>query len=97
MRNVIGPIAVGLLITATGCIETNGYPTSYGYQPYAGTSYYGRPTYYSPPVYQAPVQTRYVAVPAPSYPVYAPAYVAPPVPRPPHHHHHRPVRRDWDG
>ena len=53
MRNVIGPTALGLLILATGCVES-GYPTTYGYQPYAAPAYYGRPTYYSaPPVYVA--------------------------------------------
>ena len=75
MRNVIGPTALGLLILATGCVES-GYPTTYGYQPYAAPAYYGRPTYYSaPPVYAAPAQTRYVAVPAP-------VYVARPAPPP---------------
>lgn len=77
MRNVIGWVAVGLLGTVTGCVESNGYPATYGYQPNAASAYYGRPTYYGtpiyqqpvyqPPVYQAPVQTRYVAVPVPAY------------------------------
>ena len=85
MRSVIGPIALGLLITATGCVESTGYPTTYGY------GYQPQPTYYSarPVYYQAPVYTpppRYVAVP-----VYTTAYAPPPPHRP-----HRHVRRDWD-
>ena len=93
MRRVIGPIALGLLITATGCVEGNGYPATYGYQPYAAPAYYGRPTAYSAtyaaPVYAAPAPTRYVAVP-----VYgAPAYTARTVP-PPHRHHRK--RHDGD-
>ncbi len=62
MRNVIGWIAVGLLGTVTGCVESNGYPATYGYQP----TYYGT-LVYKAPVYQPPVQTRYVSVPVPAY------------------------------
>ena len=72
MRNVIGWVAVGLLGTVTGCVESNGYPATYGYQPTTASAYYVRPTYYATPVYQQPVyqppvQTRYVAVPVPAY------------------------------
>ena len=89
MRSVIGPIALGLLITATGCVESTGYPTTYGYRPaptyYAPTYSAARPIYYQPaPVYTPP--PRYVAVP-----VYPTAYAAAP-PRP----HHRHPRRDRD-
>ena len=88
MRSVIGPIALGLLITATGCVESTGYPATYGYQP-APTYYAARPAYYQAPVYAAPVYQP-VYTPPPRY-VAVPVYVPPPRP-----HHHRPWR-DWDG
>ena len=86
MRSVIGPIALGLLITATGCVESTGYPTTYGYgyQP-APTYYAARPVYYQAPAYAPP--PRVVAVPVYTTTAYAP---------PPPYRHHRHVRRDWD-
>ena len=43
MRNVKWPVAAGLLVSATGCVETNGYPaTSMGGYPSSG---YGQPAY----------------------------------------------------
>ena len=73
MSNVKWLVAAALAVSATGCVETNGYPTtsyggrypsSYGYS----NGYYAQPTYYpqQPAYYQpAPVvtQTRYVPVP----------------------------------
>jgi hypothetical protein len=73
MRNVKWLVAAALAVSATGCVETNGYPTTsygggypsgYGYS----NGYYAQPTYYpqQPAYYQpAPVvtQTRYVPVP----------------------------------
>lgn len=73
MRNVKWLVAAALAVSATGCVETNGYPTtsygggypsSYGYS----NGYYAQPTYYPQQTayYQpAPVvtQTRYVPVP----------------------------------
>jgi hypothetical protein len=73
MRNVKWLVAAALAVSATGCVETNGYPTtsygggypsSYGYS----NGYYAQPTYYQqqPAYYQpAPVvtQARYVPVP----------------------------------
>ena len=85
MRNVRWLVAAGLLVAATGCVETNGYPTtSYGGYPSSGyygqpaysNGYYSQPTYYRPAptyYYQQPVQTRYVAVPVPSQPRYVPS------------------------
>jgi hypothetical protein len=79
MRNVKWLIAAGLVVAATGCVETNGYPTtSYGGYPSYGGGYpsgydssgygygYSQPSYYQP----APVvtQTRYVPVPVASPP-----------------------------
>ena len=49
MRTVTWLVAAGLLASATGCVETNGYPgTSYGGYPsgyggYPSSSYYGQP------------------------------------------------------
>ena len=71
MRNVKWLVAA-LAVSATGCVETNGYPTtSYGGYPSGygySNGYYAQPTYYpqQPAYYQpAPVvtQTRYVPVP----------------------------------
>ena len=73
MRNVKWLVAAALAVSTTGCVETNGYPTTsygggypsgYGYS----NGYYAQPTYYpqQPTYYQpAPVvtQTRYVPVP----------------------------------
>jgi hypothetical protein len=72
MRNVKWLVAAALAVSATGCVETNGYPTtSYGGYPSGygySNGYYAQPTYYpqQPAYYQpAPVvtQTRYVPVP----------------------------------
>ncbi len=82
MRNVKWLVAAGLVISATGCVETNGYPTtsyggypsSYGSNGYGysngANGYYPQSTYYQPQstYYQPPVQTRYVPVPVPSPP-----------------------------
>ena len=72
MRNVKWLVTAALAVSATGCVETNGYPTtsygggypsSYGYS----NGYYAQPAYYPQPTYYqtAPVvtQTRYVPVP----------------------------------
>ena len=54
MRTVRWLVAAGLLASATGCVETNGYPgTSYGGYPsgyggYPSSSYYGGQPAYSP-------------------------------------------------
>src|SRR5712691_6958101 len=79
MRNVKWLVAAGLVVAVTGCVETNGYPTtSYGGYPSYGGGYpssygssgygygYSQPSYYQP----APVvtQTRYVPVPVASPP-----------------------------
>jgi hypothetical protein len=51
MRTVIWLVAAGLLASATGCVETNGYPgTSYGGYPsgyggYPSSGYYGQQAY----------------------------------------------------
>ena len=51
MRTVRWLVAAGLLASATGCVETNGYPgTSYGGYPsgyggYPSSGYYGQPAY----------------------------------------------------
>ena len=88
MRNVKWLAALALAVSATGCVEMDGYPTtSYGGYPSGNgysNGYYAQPTYYQqqPAYYQpAPVvtQTRYVPVP-----------VAQPAPRPYRH-------RDSDG
>jgi hypothetical protein len=53
MRTVKWLVAAGLLVSATGCVETYGYPgTSYGGYPsgyggYPGSGYYGQPAYSS--------------------------------------------------
>lgn len=76
MRNIKWLVAAGLLVAATGCVETNGYPgTSMGGYPggyggYPSNGYYGQPAYSGgggffggqPTYYQQP-QTRYVPVP----------------------------------
>lgn len=66
MRTIRWLVAAGLLIAATGCVETNGYPaTSYGGYPggygyssgygYPGSGYYGSNYgYYSQPSYYRP-------------------------------------------
>jgi len=72
MRNVKWLVAAALAVSATGCVETNGYPTTsygggypsgYGYS----SGYYPQPTYYQQPAYYQPApvvtQTRYVPVP----------------------------------
>jgi len=71
MRNVKWLVAAALAVSATGCVETNGYPTTsygggypsgYGYS----SGYYPQPTYYQQPAYYQPApvvtQTRYVPV-----------------------------------
>ena len=71
MRNVKWLVAAALAVSATGCVETNGYPTtSYGGYPSGygySNGYYAQPTYYQQqPAYYQPapvVQTRYVPVP----------------------------------
>jgi hypothetical protein len=51
MRTVTWLVAAGLLASATGCVETNGYPgTSYGGYPsgyggYPSSGYYGQQAY----------------------------------------------------
>jgi hypothetical protein len=53
MRTVRWLVAAGLLVSATACVETNGYPgTSYGGYPsgyggYPSSGYYGQPAYSS--------------------------------------------------
>jgi hypothetical protein len=53
MRTARWLVAAGLLVSATGCVEMNGYPgTSYGGYPngyggYPSTGYYGQPAYSS--------------------------------------------------
>jgi hypothetical protein len=66
MRTFRWLVAAGLLMAATGCVETNGYPgTSYGGYPsgYGYSSGYGYPSsgyygsnygYYSQPTYYRP-------------------------------------------
>ena len=80
MGSIKGLGLVAIALAATGCVETNGYPTSsyggygYGYGNsgyYSQPSYYSQPTYYSQPSYYSPpprvvTQTRYVPVPASS-------------------------------
>jgi hypothetical protein len=71
MRNITGLAAAIIVVSATGCVETNGYPTtSYGGDPSGygySNGYYAQPTYYQQqPAYYQPapvVQTRYVPVP----------------------------------
>ena len=75
MRNVKWLVAAALAVSATGCVETNGYPTTsyggypsgYGYSNGYSNGYYAQPTYYQQqPAYYQPapvVQTRYVPVP----------------------------------
>lgn len=75
MRNVSWLAAAGLVMGTAGCVETTGYPTSYGYSPGYSNNYYSQPSpYRAQPSYYAPqvvTQTRYVAVPVaqprPSY------------------------------
>lgn len=96
MRNVTWLAAVALAVSATGCVEMDGYPTtsygggypsSYGYS----SGYYPQSTYYSQPAYYQPApvvtQTRYVPVP-----------VAQPAPRPDRHRDRDGDgdRHDWD-
>jgi hypothetical protein len=81
MRNITGLAAAIIVVSATGCVETNGYPTtSYGGDPSGygySNGYYAQPTYYQQPTYYRPpavvTQTRYVPVPV--------AQPAPPPPR----------------
>jgi hypothetical protein len=43
---------VAIALAASGCVETNGYPTSsYGGYGYGNSGYYGQPTYYGEPAY----------------------------------------------
>lgn len=113
MRNVKWLVAAGLVVSATGCVETNGYPTtSYGGYPssYYGSNGYGysngysngyspQPSYYQP----APMvtQTRYVPVPVASPPqvVTRTRYVPVPTaqPSPPTQRSWRRHDRDGDG
>lgn len=73
MRNVSWLAAAGLVIVTAGCVETTGYPTTYGYSPgyssgyttgygYQGYSnnYYSQPSAYrsQPSYYYAPQQTQ---------------------------------------
>jgi hypothetical protein len=105
MRNVKWLVAAGLMVAVTGCVETNGYPTtSYGGYPSYGGGYpsygggypssygYSQPSYYQP----APVvtQTRYVPVPVASPPqvVTRTQYVPTPTPS-----NRIASRRDRDG
>ena len=45
MRNIKWLVAAGLLVSASGCVESNGYPaTSYG-GGYPANGYYGQPAY----------------------------------------------------
>jgi hypothetical protein len=61
MRTVRWLVAAGLLVSATGCVELNGYPgTSYGGYPsgyggYPGSGYYGSSYggYYGHPAYSS--------------------------------------------
>jgi len=46
MRNIKWLIAAGLLVSATGCVETNGYPGT-SYSGYPGNGYYAQPSYSS--------------------------------------------------
>jgi hypothetical protein len=59
MRKVMALVAMGLVVTSAGCVETmgSGYPTTYGYgSGYPATYGYGssgygynsQPTYYAP-------------------------------------------------
>ena len=99
MRNMNWLVAASAMVLAAGCVETAGYPTSYGgysgygYNSYGYNSgYYAQPTgyYYQPaPVYRPTTvvtQTRYVPVPVPvsTYPHR-------------HHHHHGDWDRNGDG
>ena len=76
MRNVKWLVAAALAVSATGCVETNGYPTTsygggypsgYGYSNGYSNGYYAQPTYYPQATYYQPApvvtQTRYVPVP----------------------------------
>ena len=78
MRKFMGLVAVGLVVTSVGCVDTmsSGYPSTYGYgsSGYGSSGYgYNQPTYYSQPTYSQPsyyqpaprvvTQTRYVPVP----------------------------------
>ncbi len=81
MRNISWLAAASLVIVTAGCVETTGYPTTYGYSPgysspgygYSGYSnnYYSQPSYYrsQPTYYSQPVvvnQPRYVPVASPA-------------------------------
>lgn len=82
MRTLRWLVAAGLLASVTGCVETNGYPTtsyggypsSYGYSSgygYPSSGYYGSNYgYYSQPTYYRPapqVVTQTRYVPVPTY------------------------------
>jgi len=70
-----GLCIAAIALAATGCVETNGYPTgSYGGYGYGNSAYYSQPGYYSQPSYynqpsyaspppRVVTQTRYVPVP----------------------------------
>jgi hypothetical protein len=45
MRNVSWLAAAGLVMSTAGCVETGGYPATYGYSPGYGSSGYGSPAY----------------------------------------------------
>ena len=45
MQNVSWLAAAGLVMVTAGCVETGGYPTTYGYSPGYGSSGYGSPAY----------------------------------------------------
>ncbi len=74
MRKFMGSLAIGLVVTSAGCVDTmnSGYPNTYGYDTsgygYNQPTYYSQPAYYGQPTYYQPVprvvtQTRYVPVP----------------------------------
>ena len=93
MRNIKWLVAAALAVSVTGCVETDGYPTtSYGGGYPSGYGYsngYAQPTYYQQPAYYQPApvvtQTRYVPVP-----------VAQAAPRPYRHRDNDGDRHDWD-
>jgi hypothetical protein len=93
MRNIKWLVAAALAVSMTGCVETDGYPTtSYGGGYPSGYGYsngYAQPTYYQQPAYYQPApvvtQTRYVPVP-----------VVQPTPRPYRHRDGDGDRHDWD-
>ena len=105
MRRIIGPIALGLLIIATGCVETTGYPTTYGYSPgygsnYGNSGYSGYSNnYVSQPTYYRPAPTYYAPPPPPPQVITQTRYVPVPVapPRPSYPAYHRPRDSDRDG